>query len=153
MCREDEYVALTSFTHHPYNESFVLEVPDNYSNNLFLNLPLDTLITKVNDALMNGHPVCWEGDITEEGFSFKKGFAEYASKVSVEERQQSFERFDTTDDHCMAIVGMAKTKDGRKYYLCKNSWGTDNPFGGFMYMSEEYLRMKTVAVWINKDLA
>lgn len=152
MCREDEYVALTSFTHHPYNELFVLEVPDNYSNNLFLNLPLDTLITKVNDALMNGHPVCWEGDITEEGFSFKKGFAEYASKVSVEERQQSFERFDTTDDHCMAIVGMAKTKDGRKYYLCKNSWGTDNPFGGFMYMSEEYLRMKTVAVWINKDL-
>ena len=152
MCRQDEYVALTSFTHHPFNESFVLEVPDNYSNSEFLNLPLDTLITKVDSTLMSGHPVCWEGDISEKGFSFKKGFAEYTEKVSPSLRQQAFEHFDTTDDHCMEIVGMAQTKDGKKYYLCKNSWGTDNPFGGFMYMSEDYLRMKTVAVCVINNL-
>ena len=151
MCREDEYVALTSFTHHPYNQSFVLEVPDNRSNSEFYNLPLDTLVNKIDKSLMSGHPVCWEGDISEEGFSFKKGFAEYPSKVSSPLRQEAFEQFKTTDDHCMAIVGMAKAKDGMKYYLCKNSWGTDNPFGGFMYMSESYLRMKTVAVWINSE--
>lgn len=156
MCREDEYVALTSFTHHPYNQSFVLEVPDNRSNSEFYNLPLDTLVNKIDKSLMSGHPVCWEGDISEDGFSFKKGFAEYTDKASlplrqVPLRQEAFEQFKTTDDHCMAIVGMAKAKDGMKYYLCKNSWGTDNPFGGFMYMSESYLRMKTVAVWINSE--
>ena len=39
-------------------------------------------------------------------------------------------------------------KKGSLYFICKNSWGTDNPYGGFMYMSENYLRMYTLAVWM-----
>ncbi len=152
MCREDEYVALTSFVHHPYNETFVLEVPDNRNDNAFLNLPLDTLINIIDKALTGGHPVCWEGDISEQGFSFKKGSAEWGESVSPALRQKAFEAFETTDDHCMEIVGIAERDDGKRYYLCKNSWGDDNPFGGFMYMSEDYLRMKTIAVWINEEV-
>ena len=52
----------------------------------------------------------------------------------------------------MEIVGIAERDDGKRYYLCKNSWGDDNPFGGFVYMSEDYLRMKTIAVWINEEV-
>lgn len=154
VCQEDEYVALTSFTHHPFGEQFALEVPDNHGRYPFLNLPLDTLTTHIERALRGGHPVCWEGDTSEALFSFEKGIARMADErqeVTQETRQRDFERFTTTDDHCMEIVGIARTPKGKKYFICKNSWGTDNPFGGLMYMSENYLRAKTIGVWMTQE--
>ena len=46
----------------------------------------------------------------------------------------------------MALIGLAHDKQGHRFYIAKNSWGTDNPYGGLMYLSENYIRMKTVAV-------
>ena len=46
----------------------------------------------------------------------------------------------------MAIVGIAHDAAGKQYFVCKNSWGTDNPFGGMMYMSFDYAVLKTIAV-------
>ena len=154
VCQEDEYVALTSFTHHPFGEQFALEVPDNHGRYPFLNLPIDTLTTHIERALRGGHPVCWEGDTSEALFSFERGIARMADErqeVTQETRQRDFERFTTTDDHCMEIVGIARTPKGKKYFICKNSWGTDNPFGGLMYMSENYLRAKTIGVWMTRE--
>ena len=71
--------------------------------------------------------------------------------VTQEERQRAFERFEVTDDHCMAIIGTARDGRGRLYFVCKNSWGTDNPYGGLMYMSEQYFRLNTVAVVMKAD--
>ena len=73
VCMKGEYEAHTSFSHHPYGTRFQLEVPDNVMGDTFLNVPLDTLMAVVNRSLRNGHPVCWEGDISEDGFSFQKG--------------------------------------------------------------------------------
>lgn len=70
VCTDDEYIALTSFTHHPYGQRFSLEVPDNYFHNTFLNVPLDTMMNRIVQSLRSGHPVCWEGDISEPGFLF-----------------------------------------------------------------------------------
>ena len=64
-------------------------------------------------------------------------------------RQREFDTFRTTDDHCMAIIGIARDKEDRKYFICKNSWGTENPYGGLMYMSFDYVRLKTIAVMLN----
>ena len=153
VCLPDEYVALTSFTHHPFGEPFCLEVADNYYQDEFLNLPLDSLMAHIDRALIAGHPVCWEGDISEPGFSWPKGFATIKDndrKNEVETRQHAFEQGETTDDHCMELIGISHIK-GQKYYLAKNSWGEDNAFGGLMYLSEDYLRMKTVAVWMTRD--
>ena len=58
------------------------------------------------------------------------------------------ENYTTTDDHCMAVVGIARRKSGEKYYIMKNSWGRNNPYGGLMFMSEDYMKLKTVAVFI-----
>ena len=66
-------------------------------------------------------------------------------------RAEAFERFEVTDDHCMAIIGTARDGRGRLYFVCKNSWGTDNPYGGLMYMSEQYFRLNTVAVVMKAD--
>lgn len=154
VCRPDEYVALTSFTHHPFGTDVDLELTDNYSHDTFYNLPLDTLIHRMEASLLAGHPVCWEGCTRNDGFSFDLGVAclsDESITVTPQYRQKAFERFDVTDDHCMELVGIARDSLGRRYFICKNSWGTDNPYGGFMYMSYNYTRLNTVAVMMKRD--
>lgn len=149
VCTDDEYIAFTSFTHHPYGQRFPLEVPDNYFHNTFLNVPLDTMMNRIVQSLRAGHPVCWEGDTSEPGFLFGEGYAVLKNekkKVTAERRQASFEARRTTDDHVMEIVGLAHDQHGRRFFLCKNSWGTANRYHGFMFLSENYVRMKTIAV-------
>ena len=151
ICAKDEYLALTSFSHHPFGESFVLEVPDNDHQDAFFNVPIDSLMRYVEHSLRTGHPVCWEGDTSEPGCDFHQGIARLPQghkPISQESRQQGFDHAKTTDDHCMAIVGIARDDEGRRYYICKNSWGTGNPYGGYMYMEEDYLKAKTIAVII-----
>ena len=185
----DDYIELTSFTHHPYYVKFDVEVPDNWEHQLMYNLPLDEMIETVDYALNNGFTVCWDGDVSEKGFSFKNGVAitpevkkvedlsntdrarfekmdekerleevykfeqPYPEvKVTPEVRQEGFEAFVTTDDHLMHLTGIAKDQNGTKYYITKNSWGTDrNKFGGYLNMSESFVRAKTIYVMVHKD--
>ncbi|WP_289771248.1 C1 family peptidase [Paramuribaculum intestinale] len=184
-----DYVELTSFTHHPYYESFELEVPDNWEHARQYNLPLDELMDVIDGALRSGYSVCWDGDVSERGFRFANGVAinpdvrdlsRYSAADSVvfaplteaqrldsvmtfsrpypeivvtpEVRQEGFESFVTTDDHLMHLTGLAKDRNGTKYYVTKNSWGTDrNGFGGYLNMSESFVRAKTIYVMLHKD--
>lgn len=150
VCMRGEYIAMTSFTHHRFGESFVLEVPDNYSDELFYNVPIEVLMKRINRSLKSGHPVCWEGDTSEVGFNFSRGIAELTHRrpITQKQRQIEFENRQTTDDHCMSIIGMAHDAKGQRYYIAKNSWGKNNPYGGLMYMSEDYVKMKTIAIVI-----
>lgn len=187
--RMDDYVELTSFTHHPYYETFELEVPDNWEHARMYNLPLDELIEVTDHALKGGYSVCWDGDVSEKGFSFKNGVAinpevrrveDYSTtdrarfekmdegerleeaykfeapfpevKVTPEIRQEGFESFVTTDDHLMHLTGIATDQNGTKYYITKNSWGTErNAFGGYLNMSESFVRAKTIYILVHKD--
>lgn len=185
----DDYIELTSFTHHPYYQKFDVEVPDNWEHSLMYNLPLDEMMETVDYALNNGYSVCWDGDVSEKGFSFKNGvainpevkkvedlsntdrarFEKLDEKGRLEEvfkfeqpypeinvtpevRQTGFEAFVTTDDHLMHLTGITKDQNGTKYYITKNSWGTDrNKFGGYLNMSESYVRAKTIFIMVHKD--
>lgn len=185
----DDYIELTSFTHHPYYVKFNVEVPDNWEHSLMYNLPLDEMMETVDYALNNGFTVCWDGDVSEKGFSFKNGVAinpevkkveDFSNtdrarfekmdekerleevykfeqpypeiQVTPEVRQDGFEAFVTTDDHLMHLTGIAKDQNGTKYYITKNSWGTDrNKFGGYLNMSESFVRAKTIYVMVHKD--
>lgn len=149
VCADGEYVALTSFTHHPYYQRFALELPDNRYHCQFLNVPLDTLIARVEQSLRHGHPVCWEGDISERYFRWNEGYAVLhndTATVTAAHRQRSFEHHLTTDDHCMEIIGLAHDDNNQRYFILKNSWGTSNRYGGYMYMSLSYARLKTIAI-------
>ena len=147
--KADDYVELTSFTHHPYHRSFILEVPDNWEHASFYNVSIDSLEACVQDALHQGQTVAWDGDISEEGFSHQLGVAVHTqSSVTQTMRQQAFEAFKTTDDHMMHIVGLAHDEYGRRYYILKNSWGRRNPYQGLVYMSQDYFRVKTVSICI-----
>jgi aminopeptidase C len=86
---------------------------------------------------------------TAEAYKFTKPFPEV--KVTQESREAGFDSHATTDDHLMHLTGIVKDQNGTKYYITKNSWGTDrNPFGGYLNMSESYVRAKTIAIMINK---
>ena len=164
--RED-YVSLTSFTHHPFGKPFVLEIPDNFSNGSFLNLPIDDLVQTIDKAIANGYTVAWDGDVSEKGFSSSKGIAVLPKNpsrrdlykhvgeertVTQADRQATFMSHSTTDDHLMHLVGISRDAAGKKYYVIKNSWGEVGPYKGYLHMSEAYVRAKTIAIIVNKDV-
>src|SRR5574344_216944 len=150
VCGPDEYIGITSFTHHPFYQNFTLQVPDNWENNQFYNVPMDTMENYVIKALRSGHTAVWEGDVSEDGFSFKQGIAKLTdmNPVTQKRRQMAFETFETTDDHCMHIIGIAHNLHGKRFFIMKNSSGTGNPYKGMMFMSERYFKLKTIAVYM-----
>jgi bleomycin hydrolase len=80
--------------------------------------------------------------------------AEPAAEMNItqEIRQEGYENFSTTDDHLMHLTGIYKDQNGTKYYKTKNSWGTDrNVFGGYLNMSENYVRAKTLFIMVNRN--
>jgi bleomycin hydrolase len=86
---------------------------------------------------------------TAEAYKFSKPFPEV--KVTQESREAGFDSKATTDDHLMHLTGIVKDQNGNKYYVTKNSWGTDrNPFAGYLNMSETYVRAKTIAIMVHK---
>ncbi|MBN1251107.1 MAG: aminopeptidase [Bacteroidales bacterium] len=156
----DDYVELTSFKDYPFYKEFELEIPDNWSHDRYFNLPLTELIDVINNALNNGYSVNWDGDVSEEDFDHKEGSAVLSLKESDgiimtgidKMRLKSFNNFTTTDDHLMHITGIAKDKNGTIFYLTKNSWGENsNNFGGYLYMSQWYVQLKTIAIMVHKD--
>lgn len=150
----DDYIELTSYTHHPYYRPFPLEVPDNWSGDSYYNLPLEELLKVMNYSIDNGFSVCWDGDVSEKDFDYRSGTATFTKSDSVDFvniRQQSFNNWTSTDDHLMHIVGKAVDKNGKFFYYTKNSWGSDsNEYGGYLYLSDDYVKVKTIAILVNK---
>ena len=160
----DDYVTLTSYTHHPYYNSFILEIPDNFSNGSFYNLPLDKYINTIEHALSKGYSIVLDTDVSEKTFSSKTGLATLPKDgvsdvltgnekvVTSENRQQEFLNYHTTDDHLMHITGLLKDQHGNKFYKVKNSWGTNNKGNeGYVYMSVAYIQMKSISILLHKD--
>jgi bleomycin hydrolase len=71
--------------------------------------------------------------------------------ITPELRQQAYDGKVTTDDHGMHIVGLYKDQNGTRYLLVKNSWGTGNYPKGFLYVSENYFKYKTINIYLHKD--
>lgn len=72
----DDYVSITSYTHHPFYEKFVLEIQDNWRWSQCYNLPLDEMMEVFDNAIENGYTIAWGSDVSEQGFRMgvKKGF-------------------------------------------------------------------------------
>ena len=165
-----DYVTITSFSHAPFYSEFILNIPDNWSYGTFYNVPLDEMISSIDNALENGYTVELDCDVSERTFSSKDGVAVipknssnnklalqgvYPEKnVTQQYRQDEFENFTTTDDHLMHITGTLRDQNGTKYYKVKNSWGSDasrNANGGYVYFSEAYMRLKAISITVHKE--
>ena len=172
--KTSDYVELTSFTHHPSGSTFALEIPDNWAHNQYRNVSLNELMGTLDNALAKGYTVAWDGDVSEKEFSRKEGIAilplvdwddktedeqketckkpEPEKEVTQAMRQEYFDNYTTTDDHLMHITGVANDQNGKRYYITKNSWGTkDRGHEGYVYMSEAYVRAKTIAILLHSD--
>lgn len=183
--RED-YISITSFTHHPFYTAFAVEVPDNWRWAKSYNVPLDEMMQIIDSAIDNGFTVAWGSDVSEKGFT-RKGIAvvpdenakegpgsdqvhwlgltqkekdEYfknlsspvpEKKITQEMRQVGFDNYETEDDHGMLIYGKAQDQNGSKYYLVKNSWGTNNTYNGTWYVSVPFVAYKTIEFVVHKD--
>ncbi|PYF74713.1 C1 family peptidase [Pedobacter nutrimenti] len=143
----DDYVEVTSYTHHPFYSKFVLEMPSNWDHKLYLNVPLNDLIAIIDHALFNNYSVCWDGDIQ----GLNNGFCKLGKKENItqQSRQAAFDNYTTQDDHNMHIVGIAADQDDGRYYIVKNSAAYAN-CGGYVYMSKDYLLLRTISVLVNK---
>ncbi|MFP4448010.1 MAG: aminopeptidase C [Bacteroidales bacterium] len=71
----DDYIELSSYTHHPFYSKFILEVPDNWAYGEVYNVPVDELIEVIDHAIESGYTVAWASDVSEKGFSWKNGVA------------------------------------------------------------------------------
>jgi len=171
----DNYISITSFTHHPFYSPFILEVRDNFSNGSFWNVQLNEMVSIIDHALKNGYTLGWDADVSEKGFSKAYGIAVLPEEENKEEkeifssiqkekvvsqtsRQIDFNTKKTTDDHLMHIVGSAKDQNGNKYYIVKNSWGAGNwgkpgwkGNGGRIMVSEAYIKSKTISITLHKN--
>ena len=71
----EDYISLTSFTHHPFYSNFVLEVQDNWALQSSYNLPLDEFMEVMESALMQGYTFAWGADVSEKGFGYRDALA------------------------------------------------------------------------------
>jgi bleomycin hydrolase len=71
----DDYIEITSYQSYPFYEKVLLEIPDNWSDDFYYNVPLDDLMEVFEYALNNGYSICWDGDVSDRGFSHKNGLA------------------------------------------------------------------------------
>jgi len=184
----DDYIEISSYTHHPFYEKFIIEVGDNWLWDEVYNLPIDEMMEVMESAIMNGYTIGWASDVSEKGFAYRKGVAivpeadtknmsdseiskwqDMSDKkknaklfsfegpgkekvITQEMRQEAFNNYTTTDDHGMHLVGISKDQKGNKYFIVKNSWGTDNnPYEGYFYASFPFVAYKTMSFMIHKD--
>ena len=176
----DDYVSLTSFTHHPFYSWFSIEVCDNWRAEKAFNVPIDELMAALDAALENGYTAAWGADVSSPGFT-RQGLAilvdEKASTsgsdqehwvgkeegkpapvVDVvelvptqESRQTEFDNKTMTDDHGMQIFGIAKDQNGKKYYMVKNSWGITGAYDGIWYATEAFVKAQTLDLVLHKS--
>ena len=184
--KPEDYVSITSFTHHPFYSQFAIEVEDNWRWDLSYNIPIDELMAIIDNAIDKGYTVAWGTDVSEAGFT-RNGMAVNPDLTAVEEagsdqvrwvgvspeekakqiakmqvdapemkvtqemRQESYDNKTTTDDHGMQIYGIAKSQDGGKFYMVKNSWGETGKYKGIWYASESFVRYKTLNIMVHKN--
>ncbi len=168
----DDYIEISSLQEYPYYSKFTLLVPDNWAFDQVYNVKINELTEIIDNGLKKGYTVAWAGDVSEKSFSWKNGVAFVPEKnyeeMTAEEkadlfngpknepvvteamRQKAFDNYTTTDDHGMHIVGLSKDQNGKEYYIVKNSWGANNDYKGYLFMTKEFVKYKTTAIMIHK---
>jgi bleomycin hydrolase len=169
----NDYLEFSSYKDSPYYEKIVLPVPDNWSYDLVYNVPMTELTDIIDYALKAGYTIAWSSDVSEKYFSWRNGVAFVPdldiNQITDEQRSNLFKgpsaekniteelrltelySLNTTDDHAMQIVGLAKDQTGKEYYKVKNSWGETNDYKGYLYVTKAFVQLKSTGILLHKD--
>lgn len=149
----NDYVEIMSFANLPYYKKCLLDDKFNWAGDSLYNIPLSDFEMLVDTALAKGWSVGWEGDVTNDGFYSLKGMAILNLPYNQYDNVRVFNYANETTerDHMLHIVGIGKDENNKKWYYLKNSWGTwFNHYKGYFFMEEDYFRLNTVILMVNK---
>ena len=166
----DDYVTITSFTHHPFYTKFAIEVCDNWRWDTAYNVPIDEFMDILKTAVEKGYTVAWGTDVSERGFS-RNGVAVLLDAVAAipQTDQQRLvgnapgqgprpeikipEELKPTQEYRQKAFdfGIAKDQNGTLYYMVKNSWGETGKYKGIWYASENFVAGKSIDIVVHKD--
>ena len=166
----DDYVSITSYTHHPFYTAFAVEVQDNWRFPLSYNVPMDEMMQIIDNAVNNGYTVAWGGDVSEDGFT-RKGLA-YA--VDSKKTQQSLQgsdmarwlkmtttkKRDIIDSLGVTVPEVVPTQEMRQERF--DNWELTDDHGmhifgvakdqnGIWYMTKAFIAANTMDFLINKN--
>ena len=108
----DDYISITSYTHHPFYSTFVLEVPDNWALQSSFNIPLDEFMNLMENAVMNGYTFAWGADVSEKGFSSKDALAILPENMeTIQEKGKDEEFFNSAGSEKICNAFMQPVKE------------------------------------------
>ncbi len=161
----DDYVEVLSYLQKPFWKQVEYEVPDNWWHSKdYYNVPLDDFMNILNKSIEKGYTMSIGGDVSEAGFSRETNVALIpdfdipSAFINDDARQFRFSNGTTTDDHGMHMMGYMKDKDGKMWYLIKDSSsgsrniGEDKPEFGYYFFSEDYVKLKMMGFTVHKDV-
>jgi bleomycin hydrolase len=158
----DDYVDLFSLMEKPYYQKVEFEVPDNWWHSKeYCNIPLEEFMAVLKKAIRNGYSAVIGGDVSEAGYSWGQAglavvpsFDLASSAIDEASRQFRFSNGTTADDHGLHLVGYVE-RDGRDWYLVKDSWSSsrNNRHPGYYFYHEDYVKLKTLGITVHKDAA
>ena len=160
----DDYIDIMSLLEQPYWQKAEYKVPDNWwHSDDYLNVPLDVFMEIWNYSIVNGYTMSIGGDVSEAGLNRNTNCAMIPdfdipyNAITESARQFRFSNNTTTDDHGMHCVGYYKAKDGKMWYLVKDSSSGSRNVGeadkrfGYYFFRDDYAKLKMMNITVHKD--
>ena len=156
----DDYIEIMSLMEKPYYQFVEYEVPDNYWHSKdYFNVPLDVFMNTIKKAVKNGYTLSIGGDVSEAGYlpemdvAYVPTFDIPSEYIDESARQFRFSNRSTTDDHGIHLVGYKIDKDGKWWFLIKDS-GSSSRNGknkGYSFYHEDYVKLKMMGFTVHKS--
>ena len=146
----DDYVNISSYTHHPFYSQFAIEVEDNWRWGLCYNLPLNEFMAVIDNAVENGYTVLWGGDVSEPGFT-RDGLAillDTEAKPTAGVGGTSVDNYIHTTTNATVANGTVINAD--RAHIGTVNAAVTGAYDGTWYMSENFVKGKTLNFVVNK---
>jgi len=161
----DDYIDVISVMEQPYWQKVEYTVPDNWWHDTnYWNVPLDTFMRVVKSSIRAGYSMFVGGDVSESGFVSWNNVAMIptydipSAYIDENAREFRFANGTTTDDHGMHLVGYKTDKNGKDWFLIKDSGsgsrnvGEGNPNFGYYFFQEDYVKLKIMYIVVHRDM-
>lgn len=155
----DDYVDVLSYMQQPFGQQVEYEVPDNWWHSKdYYNVPLETYMKIIKNALRRGYSLSLGGDVSEPGKNADKKvfmiptFDIPSDSIDDNARQFRFSNGTTTDDHGVHLIGY-KEANGKDWFLIKDSGSSsfNKDPKGYYFLTEDYVKLKMMDFMVHKD--